>query len=441
MKVLSLFDGMSCGQIALRQLGIVPEVYYASEIDKHAIKQTQLNFPDTVQLGNVTKWKEWNIDWKSIDLLLAGSPCQGFSFAGKQLAFDDPRSKLFFVFIDILNHIKSVNPNVLFLLENVNMKKSHLRIISEYCGVFPVNINSNLVSAQNRNRWYWTNIRTKQAGFFGEVYTDIPQPEDKGIFLRDILESEVDEKYYIKSPKALDYIQDEWRINKKYTQINGDKALPATARSYSNWTGDYVCVAMRGREDACLTPKRTEYGKSIRKDYEAGKIDEKRGNIQQLEPRSDGKTNCITSVQKDNLILQRSRGNNTGGVFSSKSPTLSACLWEQNNLLSQKEVIQLNPSTDSGGTQPYQQDRVYSKNGISPALCVGHGAMSPNIIAEERIRRLTPTECARLQTVPSWYKWGCSDTQIYKMLGNGWTIDVIVHILSYMKEKFNINVA
>lgn len=393
MKVLSLFDGMSCGQIALRQLGIVPEVYYASEIDKHAIKQTQLNFPDTVQLGNVTKWKEWDIDWKSIDLLLAGSPCQGFSFAGKQLAFDDPRSKLFFVFIDILNHIKSVNPNVLFLLENVNMKRSHMRIISEYCGVFPVNINSNLVSAQNRNRWYWTNIRTTQMGLFGNLYSDIPQPADKGIFFRDILDSEVDEKYYIKSPKMLDFIQDKWRIDKKYTQINGDKALPAMARQYSSWNGDYVCVAMRGREDTCLTPKRTEYGKSIRKDYEAGKIDEKRGNIQYLEPRSDGKNNCLTSVEKDNLILQRARGNNKGGQFEDKTPTLSTCSWEQNNL-----------------------------------LC-----------SSERIRRLTPTECARLQTIPAWYKWTCSETQQYKMLGNGWTVDVIVHILSYMKEKFNTN--
>lgn len=197
MRVLSLFDGMSCGQIALRELGIVPEVYYASEIDKHAIKQTQLNFPDTIQLGDVIKWKDWDIEWNFIDLVLAGSPCQGFSFAGKQLAFDDPRSKLFFVFIDILNHIKSVNPDVLFLLENVNMKKSSMQIISEYCGVFPVNINSKLVSAQNRNRWYWTNIRIKRLGLFGEIYSDIPQPDDRHIFLRDILESEVDEKYYV----------------------------------------------------------------------------------------------------------------------------------------------------------------------------------------------------------------------------------------------------
>lgn len=240
MKVLSLFDGMSCGQIALKQLGVIPDVYYASEIDKYAISQTQLNFPDTVQLGDVTKWREWNIDWKSLDLILAGSPCQGFSFAGKQLAFDDPRSKLFFVFIDILNHVRSFNPNVLFLLENVNMKKSHMRVISECCGVFPVNINSNLMSAQNRDRWYWTNIRTKQIGLFGELHSDIPQPEDKGILLRDILEEVADEKYYIKSKTMLSFIQDKWRIDKKYTQINGSKALPLLARQYQNWCGDYA---------------------------------------------------------------------------------------------------------------------------------------------------------------------------------------------------------
>lgn len=463
MKVLSLFDGMSCGQIALRELGIIPDVYYASEIDTHAIRQTQLNFPDTVQLGDVTKWKGWDIDWENIDLLLAGSPCQGFSFAGKQLAFNDLRSKLFFVFVDILNHIKSLNPKVLFLLENVNMKKGHMRIISEHCGVFPVNINSNLVSAQNRNRWYWTNIRTRQDGLFGEVYSDIPQPEDRGIFLKDILETDVDEKYYI-SGKWLDHIRG-YREEKKFTQINGEKALPAMARQYSDWNGDYVCAAMRGREEYCLTARRTEYGKAIRKDYEAGKIREKRANMQKLEPRNDEKTNCLTSVDKDNLILQLARGYNPGGIFEGKTPTLSACSWEQNNLLCErqnrnlksesekaniflstswkvsqangmtvKEVIQLNPSKDSGGVQPYQQDRVYCVNGISPALLTGMSS-GTHAVMIDRIRRLTPTECARLQTIPSWYRWECSDTQIYKMLGNGWTVDVIVHILSFIKNN------
>ena len=517
MKVLSLFDGMSCGQIALKQLGIIPEVYYASEIDKHAIKQTQLNFPDTIQLGDVTKWKEWDIDWKSIDLVLAGSPCQGFSFAGKQLAFDDPRSKLFFVFIDILNHIRSLSPDVLFLLENVNMKKAHMRIISEYCGVFPVNINSNLVSAQNRDRWYWTNIRTKQVGLFGEVYTDIPQPEDKGIFLRDILEDEVDEKYYV-SQAVLDRMNNphknfspkvdpektgclstgnnsakmsfdsgttfisvdgkaptqrnatgrslDRKHNYQFIKLNIEGKVSSNQNKSSCFTAgahsggyhsdmDLICVAMRGRNPDNPSDRR------------AGSPTEQR-----LEPNTSGKTNCLTSVQKDNLILQRSRGNNTGGIFEGKTPTLSASAWEQNNLLCERQrrnyksqdekanaflstlhkgsqangmtlvkgIIQLNHAKDSGGVQPYQQDRIYDVNGIAPALCSGHGGMGCNVNTD-RIRRLTPTECARLQTIPDWYKWECSDTQQYRMLGNGWTVDVIAHILSFIKEKLNINVA
>ena len=108
MNILSLFDGMSCGQIALERVGIDVDTYYAAEVDKYAITVTQANYPNTIQLGDVTKWKEWDIDWSSINLLIGGSPCQGFSFAGKQLAFDDPRSKLFFVYVDILNHIKSL---------------------------------------------------------------------------------------------------------------------------------------------------------------------------------------------------------------------------------------------------------------------------------------------------------------------------------------------
>lgn len=403
MKVLSLFDGMSCGQIALKQLGVIPDVYYASEIDSHAIKQTQLNFPDTVQLGDVTKWREWNIDWKSLDLILAGSPCQGFSFAGKQLAFDDPRSKLFFVFIDILNHVRSFNPNVLFLLENVNMKKSHMRVISEYCGVFPVNINSNLVSAQNRDGWYWTNIRTKQIGLFGELHSDIPQPEDKGILLRDILEEVADEKYYIKSKTMLSFIQDKWRIDKKYTQINGSKALPLLARQYQNWCGDYAKIDVKGNVSA-----------------------------------NQFKSSCFTAGAHSggnhsdmDLILQRSRGNNAGGLFEGKTPTLSACSWEQNNMLcissNQKHAtISLNKSTP-----------------MVSAMGMGGGHV-PMITSEElqcktdiRIRRLTPVECSRFQTIPSWYQWKCSDTQIYKMLGNGWTVDVIAHILSFMNIDNN----
>lgn len=169
-SVLSLFDGMSCGQIALNRAGIEYDNYFASEIDKHAIKVTQANYPNTIQLGDVTKVKV--SDLPKIDLLIGGSPCQGFSFAGKQLNFDDTRSKLFFEFVRLKNELQ---PKY-FLLENVKMKREYQDIISSYLGVKPIMINSNLVSAQNRVRYYWTNIPTKGL------------PNDRGILLKDITE-------------------------------------------------------------------------------------------------------------------------------------------------------------------------------------------------------------------------------------------------------------
>ena len=187
MNVLSLFDGMSCGRIALDLSNIKVNWYGASEVDKYATQVSEKNYPDIERLGDVTLWDFWNIDWKSIDLVIAGSPCQGFSFAGKQLAFDDYRSKLFFTFVDILNHIRSKNPNVKFLLENVRMKKEFQDIISDFVGVQPVMINSSLLSAQNRVRLYWANW-------------DFKQPEDKGILIQDIIlnAKEVEDKYIYK---------------------------------------------------------------------------------------------------------------------------------------------------------------------------------------------------------------------------------------------------
>ena len=175
MKVLSLFDGMSCGRIALERAGLNVDAYYASEVDKHAIAVAQDNYPDNVQLGDVTKWREWDIDWGSIDLLMGGSPCQGFSFAGKQLAFDDPRSALFFEYVNILSNIKKHNPNVKFLLENNKMKKQSIDVITGLLSVNPVKICSSLVSAQKRERLYWSNIK------------NITQPKDKKIKLQGII--------------------------------------------------------------------------------------------------------------------------------------------------------------------------------------------------------------------------------------------------------------
>lgn len=440
MNILSLFDGMSCGQIALKQLGITPDKYYASEIDKFAIGQTQLNFPNTIQLGSVVDVDVSKLD--RIDLLIGGSPCQSFSFAGKRAGMStksneeiytlsrylelkkegfefEGQSYLFWEYMRILNDIRKYNPDVKFLLENVEMGNKWERVLSEAIGVFGVHINSALVSAQNRKRIYWTNIRTKEVGLFGEIHADIPQPEDKGILLRDILESEVDEKYYLsdriiagfknKPPGWDTFNPIEQPFNKKSRCVNSRMHKMGAQDTYlkidkqsnpkaNHSDMDLACVAARGREFACLTPKRTEYGKQIRKAYEAGDIAEQRKNIQQLEPRLDGKTNTLTSVQKDNLVMQ------------------------------------LNPSKESGGKQPYQQNRVYADYGKSPAILAEIICGSHAVKESQLIRRLTPTECARLQTVPDWYEWRCSDTQQYKMLGNGWTVDVIAHILSFLNK-------
>lgn len=351
MNVLSLFDGMSCGRITLSELGIPVEKYYASEVDKFAIKATMQNFPDTIQLGDVRELEVSRLD--KIDLIIGGSPCTNLSMSGKRKGLStkegmevldlqtylelkengfefEGQSYLFWEYIRIYHELIERGDNPKFFLENVEMGKKWESVFNETMGRKGIHINSALVSAQNRRRIYWT-----------DIHDDIPQPEDRGILLRDILEEEVDEKYFL-SDKMIECLKGRVKTD-----------------------NDPIYVAMRGRESACLTLKRTEYGKQIRKEYEAGIVKEQRKNIQQLEPREDGKTNCLTTVQKDNLVL-----------------------------------------VDNGNF---------------------------------RIRRLTPTECARLQTVPEWYIWdGISDTQRYKMLGNGWNVETIKHIFKYI-EAFITN--
>jgi site-specific DNA-cytosine methylase len=167
MNVLSLFDGMSCGQIALDRLGIKVDNYYASEIDKYAMQVTKNNYPDTIHIGDITKIK--SEDLPKIDLLIGGSPCQGFSFAGKRLNFDDPRSKLFFEYVRLLKECKPKH----FLLENVKMSKKSRDVITKHLGVEPVSINSSLFTAHNRPRMYWTNIPIKEIHDNKAVLQDI----------------------------------------------------------------------------------------------------------------------------------------------------------------------------------------------------------------------------------------------------------------------------
>lgn len=368
ITVLSLFDGMSCGQLALQKLGIKVKQYYAAEIDKHAIQVTQHNFPNTIQLGDVTK--VFAKDLPKIDLLIGGSPCQGFSFAGKQLAFDDPRSKLFFEFVRLKNEC---NPTY-FMLENVKMKKEFEIIISKYMGVAPIKINSALLSAQNRVRLYWTNIANEPYGLFGDMQCMIQQPKDKGILLRDILESDVPDKYYL-SEKMLKWLsKHSEKRGTEFKQLDGNQKASCltTTEAKQNLSNDYICVASRGRNPE--SPKSRESGLNTE---------------QMLEPRTDGKTNCLTSVQKDNLVCE---------IMGEKANTL----------------------TPDAYLATGERNRDENGKAVLTSMC------------DRRLRRLTPTECERLQTVPDGYTSIVSDTQRYRMLGNGWTVDVIAHIFSFM---------
>lgn len=209
LNVLSLFDGISCGMVALERAGIPVNTYYASEIEPNAIKVSKKNYPNIIQLGDVTKWREWDIDWSSIDLLIGGSPCQGFSSSGKGLNFEDPRSKLFFEYVNILNHIKQFNPKVKFMLENVKMKDEWSNIISDYLGMPFKEINSKYFSAQNRVRRYWTNF---------EILPYI----DKGIKLADI----VDDEYIHSAAKRTRPIVNENHRKSLCLEVNGiEKAM------------------------------------------------------------------------------------------------------------------------------------------------------------------------------------------------------------------------
>jgi len=186
LNVLSLFNGMNTGRQALENQGFKVKKYYSSEIKTYAIQLTQHHFPDTIQLGDILNWREWDIDWKSIDLILSGSPCQDLSAAGKRAGINGKKSSLFFVFIDILEHIKLLNPNVLFFQENVgSAPKLDVGIMSRALGVYPVRFNSSLVTAQLRDRYYWTNIKTKQTMF--DTVVDIPEPKDRKIMFKDII--------------------------------------------------------------------------------------------------------------------------------------------------------------------------------------------------------------------------------------------------------------
>ena len=426
MNVLSLFDGMSCGQIALNRLGIKYNNYYAAEIDKYAIEVTKKNFPNTIHLGDVTKVKA--ADLEPIDLLMGGSPCQGFSFAGKQLNFDDPRSALFFEFVRLLKECK---PKY-FLLENVRMKKIYQDVITEHLGVEPIMINSSLLSAQNRLRLYWTNI------------PNITIPEDKGLVLKDILEynqtsvSELSEAKkdrvlnsqrgkgffynpdqhdkigtlvagYHKEPTDGSYLEihkpvkDTERNRRHYKEVD-EKSLCMTSTMYKGaGNNGMTLVPIKNPERVKETP-----------------------NYWQMDVSGKG------YASQQDRIRKTEKPSNSLAAGSASIPKVMCGAFrgryydENGKRTDHKESVQ-------GKTTQHLEIR---EDGKTNSLTT---VQKDNVVTKDRMyyRKLTPIECERLQTVPDNYTQGVSNTQRYKMLGNGWTVDVIAHILKNIHEENN----
>lgn len=359
MNVLSLFDGKSSGYTALELIGITPTNYYSSEIDKYAIQVSDAIHPNQTRLGDVTKWREWDIDWASIDLILGGFPCQAWSMAGKQLGDKDDRGMLFWVMLDIMKEVRKHNENAEFLIENVKMKKEFEEYITLHMTkavgvVHKILINSALVSAQNRNRYYWSSWENSQ-------------PKDLGITWGDVREHGVDEYYY--TEKGMQWLArhsqrknktlDVWMENEKAQMVEASHFKNYSAQRFfgvCDFPSNSECVgAMRGRY--ILNGKRNDKEQS-----------EKGNTAQFVEFRHDKKSNSLTTVRKDNIIV---------------------------------------PFT------------------------------LPNRIPVDEFffRYTTPRECLRLQTVPEHYidkilACGVSNTQLYKIAGNGWTDEVIAHLLS-----------
>ena len=430
MKVLSLFDGMSCGQIALDQLGIPVKKYYASEIDKYAIKVTQNNYPNTIQVGDVCNLKAE--DYKDVDLIQAGSPCQGFSFAGKQLAFDDPRSALFFEFIRLLKEIK---PKY-FLLENVRMKKEFLEVITDqlsqcyapedvdnqFLNVLgevrfePIFINSSLLSAQSRQRYYWTNI------------PGIKQPEDRGIVLRDILEDSFDSERdkahcidanYYKGASVEQYKKKHRRqLVNKPIKLAGEKGnhyggglfdtkgKSPTLNGIGNGGGgtNNIPKVLASNKEQMIETKPKQVGVAV---------DINGHDVLKRVYSPDGKSPTVNTCQGGN----REPKVVTGGAFRARSKNEDGKRvdWKETK---PKQMLELRKDQKSNAVSTVSKDSVAVNEDLT-------------------WRKLTPLECERLQTVPDDYTNHVSNTQRYKMLGNGWTVEVIKHILKNMEVYQN----
>jgi len=527
MNILSLFDGMSCGQQALNRCGFTITNYFASEIDKHAIKVTQHNYPNTIQLGSVVNVNGYELP--KIDLLIGGSPCQSFSFAGKRKGMStkdeqeiltlehylqlksegfefEGQSYLFWEYMRLLNELRTKNPNIYFLLENVEMGEKWELVLSRAIGVKGIHINSALVSAQNRKRIYWTNIGMKPSGLFGDLESIIEQPKDKGILLKDILESEVDEKYFL-SEKAL------IRCTKKNNNTLNKEKSGCLLAAYNRMGGREEQLIVHNIMPRSSTTNKGGTGPLSRNDGKTYCLDTGNTNAVEIIQSNNRRLNETIKKHINNLeegtlldsynkeihkdksitISCRVSDSNSTHIFKKKIikyivpeivnkrkfevdiESLKKCLkshkkitneeianklnvpksnvehWFRNDLFFSipdkdiwfdlKELLEIKTDEFDESIVSFEQregvfeksNRIYDTDGISPKLT--NTSSDEKIVVNQRIRKLTPIECERLQTVSDNYTSCVSDSQRYKMLGNGWTIDVICHILNYFKNE------
>lgn len=402
MRVLSLYDGISCGMAALERAGIPVESYDAFEIDKYAIQVSRKNYPQIVHHGDV--FGGIYSDFKGYDLLIGGSPCTYWSIAktGREITPDGMGGKLFMEYVRALRE----SGCKYFLYENNNSIHQNIKdFISEQLGVKPIMINSALVSAQQRKRCYWTNI------------PNVSQPADKGILLKDILES------------GLPWQDKSYCMTASY---DGAVLWNTLQRSQRSMIAEPVGVAQRGRY------------------IQSGKRSEKcaGGTEQFIEARKDGKSNCLTTVQKDSMVAEPIPFNTYNGE-GEKSRTFMSGYYKYG-----EATIITNKGFKGGATaiaQPVrvgeygnggQGQRIYSVRGKSVTLSANGGGQGAKTglykidlpDGDYIVRKLTPIEAERLQTLPDNYTEGISNTQRYKCIGNGWTVDVIAHILNGLKE-------
>jgi len=436
MIILNLFSGMGCDIMAHSRTNLPPitKVYHA-DVDKYSVAVDKFLHPEVIQLGDVTKIKGSDIG--HVDLLLGGSPCQGFSFSGKQLAFDDPRSKLFFEFVRILEELREINPKIHFLLENVRMKKEFRDVITQYLGVHPIDLDSALDSAQSRKRLYWAS------------WGIMPQM-DKGIALKDILQTrqEIEETYYY-AKKSIDYMgrgSEKYAVNKRsdrYTQsTDTDKSFTVTANfhkgvPYNYFKEDRPQADLVGKQGKVMLKENIDKASCLlARDYKGF------GNQGQTGVR------CIEVGHAEEIkghdILRR--------VYSpeGKSPTLNTMGGGN-----REPKVAIGAFRGRYLVEGKRQDHKMKTKGMTTQRLEVRGDSKSNtlttvqkdnvVVQDIRWRALTPIECERLQTVEDnatlfgidekGKQITISKTQRYKMLGNGWCVDTIAHIFSYLEGR------